>query len=300
MSCGLMPHPERACEAAIGSGDGLVLFESVVDALASRGVALAGGGRERTIDRRRRSRTARRDAATNTTRIVELLGREPNLTELGLFSVMWSEHCSYKSSRVHLKTLPTTARACCRARAKTPAPSTSATAWRRCSRSSRTTIRRSSSRTRARRPASAASSATSSRWARGRSRCSNALRFGSLDEPRTRRIIQGVVAGIGGYGNSIGIPTVGGEVMFDETYSGNPLVNVFCLGIARHDAIIKGTRERRRQPRLLRRRQDRPRRHSRRDDGVGGVRREVWKRSGRPCRSAIRSWRSCCSRPASR
>ena len=85
------------------------------------------------------------------------------------------------------------ARACCRARARTPAPSTSATAWRRSSRSSRTTIRRSSSRTRARRPASAASSATSSRWARGRSRCSNSLRFGPLDEPaHARRIVEGV------------------------------------------------------------------------------------------------------------
>ena len=103
----------------------------------------------------------------------------------------------------------------------------------------------------------------------------DALRFGPLDEPRNRRILQGVVAGIGGYGNSIGIPTVGGEVMFDETYSGNPLVNVFCLGIAKHDALVKGTRERRRQSRVLRRRQDRPRRHSRRDDGVGGVRRQV-------------------------
>ena len=68
----------------------------------------------------------------------------------------------------------------------------------------------------------------------------DSLRFGSIEEPRTRRILDGVVAGIGGYGNSIGIPTVGGEVMFDESYSGNPLVNVFCLGIARHDAIVKG------------------------------------------------------------
>ena len=66
------------------------------------------------------------------------------------------------------------------------------------------------------------------------------LRFGPPDEAGNRRILKGVVSGIGGYGNSIGIPTVGGEVMFDETYSGNPLVNVFCLGIARHDALVKG------------------------------------------------------------
>ena len=68
----------------------------------------------------------------------------------------------------------------------------------------------------------------------------NALRFGSLDTPLARRIFEGVVAGIGGYGNSIGIPTVGGEIVFDEMYAGNPLVNVFCLGIARTDDIVKG------------------------------------------------------------
>jgi phosphoribosylformylglycinamidine synthase len=68
----------------------------------------------------------------------------------------------------------------------------------------------------------------------------DSLRFGPLDDARSRRIVQGVVSGIGGYGNSIGIPTVGGEVMFDESYRGNPLVNVFCLGIARQDAIVKG------------------------------------------------------------
>jgi phosphoribosylformylglycinamidine synthase len=68
----------------------------------------------------------------------------------------------------------------------------------------------------------------------------NALRFGSLDQPLARRIFEGVVAGVGGYGNSIGIPTVGGEIVFDEMYGGNPLVNVLCLGIARAEDIIKG------------------------------------------------------------
>jgi phosphoribosylformylglycinamidine synthase len=68
----------------------------------------------------------------------------------------------------------------------------------------------------------------------------NALRFGSLESPLARRIFEGVVAGIGGYGNSIGIPTVGGEIVFDEVYAGNPLVNVLCLGIAHRDDIVKG------------------------------------------------------------
>src|SRR4029079_2446742 len=68
----------------------------------------------------------------------------------------------------------------------------------------------------------------------------DSLRFGPLDDARSRRIVKGVVSGIAGYGNSIGIPTVGGEVMFDESYAGNPLVNVFCLGIAKHEDIVKG------------------------------------------------------------
>ena len=100
----------------------------------------------------------------------------------------------------------------------------------------------------------------------------NALRFGSLDTPLARRIFEGVVAGIGGYGNSIGIPTVGGEIVFDEMYAGNPLVNVLCLGIARTDRHHQRSGEGHRQPGVLRRRQDRPRRDPWRDDGVGGVR----------------------------
>src|SRR5438067_5845390 len=68
----------------------------------------------------------------------------------------------------------------------------------------------------------------------------NSLRFGSLDAPGTPRLLEGVVSGIAGYGNSIGIPTVGGEIAFEPSYAGNPLVNVFCLGIAKHSDIIKG------------------------------------------------------------
>src|SRR4029453_2432569 len=71
----------------------------------------------------------------------------------------------------------------------------------------------------------------------------NALRFGPIDNAQTRRIVAGVVSGIGGYGNSIGIPTIGGEIFFDESYAQNPLVNALCLGIARIDDIIKGRAE---------------------------------------------------------
>ncbi len=213
-------------------------------------------------------------------RIVRALGREPTLTELGIFSVMWSEHCSYKSSRVHLEDAADhAARASCRGRARTPARSTSATASPRSSRSSRTTTRRSSSRIRARRPASAASSATSSRWARGRSRCSTRCASAPMDGAagaRTRRIVEGVVAGIAGYGNSIGIPTVGGEIAFDDALRRQPAgQRASASASPRADALVKGTAVGHRQPGLLRRREDRPRRHPRRDDGVGGVRREV-------------------------
>ncbi len=105
-------------------------------------------------------------------RIQKILGRDPNITELGIFSVMWSEHCSYKSSNVHLKRLPTRGRRCCRVPAKMPAWWTSATAWPPPSRWNRTITRATSSRFRARPPASAAFCAIFSRWARGRSPCS--------------------------------------------------------------------------------------------------------------------------------
>ena len=125
-------------------------------------------------------------------------------------------------------------------RARTPAPWTSATASRRCSRSSRTTIRRSSSRIRARRRASAASSATSSRWARGRSRCSNSLRFGPTRRAahaahrRRRRLRHRRLRQQHRHSDRRRRSDV------RRAYAGNPLVNVFCLGIARHDAIVKG------------------------------------------------------------
>ena len=173
-------------------------------------------------------------------RIVALIGREPNLTELGLFSVMWSEHCSYKSSRVHLKTLPTTGRRVVQGPGENAGAvdigDGLAAVFKIESHNHPSFIE----------PYQGAATGVGgiirdifTMNARPIALL-NSLRFGSLDEPRTRRIVRGVVAGIGGYGNSIGIPTVGGEVMFDESYSGNPLVNVFCLGIAKHDALVKG------------------------------------------------------------
>ncbi len=173
-------------------------------------------------------------------RIVELVGREPNLTELGLFSVMWSEHCSYKSSRIYLKTLPTEGARVLQGPGENAGAvdigDGLAAVFKIESHNHPSFIE----------PYQGAATGVGgiirdifTMGARPIALL-DSLRFGPLDDARTRRTLRGVVAGIGGYGNSIGIPTVGGEVMFDESYRGNPLVNVFCLGIARHDAIVKG------------------------------------------------------------
>src|SRR5499426_2763813 len=173
-------------------------------------------------------------------RIVDALKREPTPTELGIFSVMWSEHCSYKSSRVHLKTLPTTGPRVLQGPGENAGAvdigDGLAAVFKIESHNHPSFIE----------PYQGAATGVGgiirdifTMGARPIALL-NSLRFGPLDEPLVRRTFSGVVAGIAGYGNSIGIPTVGGEVAFDETYTGNPLVNVFCLGIAAHEDIIKG------------------------------------------------------------
>jgi phosphoribosylformylglycinamidine synthase len=173
-------------------------------------------------------------------RIRTFLGREPNITELGIFSVMWSEHCSYKSSRVHLKTLPT----------KGPhvlqGPGENAGAVDIGDGLAAVFKIESHNHPSFIEPYQGAATGVGgiirdifTMGARPIALL-NSLRFGSLDSPGTRRLLEGVVAGIAGYGNSIGIPTVGGEIAFEPSYAGNPLVNVFCLGIARASEIIKG------------------------------------------------------------
>jgi phosphoribosylformylglycinamidine synthase len=173
-------------------------------------------------------------------RIVAFMGREPNLTELGIFSVMWSEHCSYKSSRVHLKTLPTGGPQVLQGPGENAGAvdigDGLAAVFKIESHNHPSFIE----------PYQGAATGVGgiirdifTMGARPIALL-NSLRFGSLDEPGTRRLLEGVVAGIGGYGNSIGIPTVGGEIAFEPSYAGNPLVNVFCLGISKASDIIKG------------------------------------------------------------
>ena len=176
-------------------------------------------------------------------RIVSILGRRPNLLELGIFSVMWSEHCSYKSSRVHLRTLPTTGPRVLQG----PGENAGAIAiddelaavFKIESHNHPSFIE----------PYQGAATGVGgiirdifTMGARPIALL-DSLRFGPLDTPLARRLLEGVVAGIAGYGNSIGVPTVGGEVGFDESYAGNPLVNVFCLGVARRTDLIKGRAE---------------------------------------------------------
>ena len=176
-------------------------------------------------------------------RIRTLLGRDPNLTELGMFSVMWSEHCSYKSSRIHLKTLPTTGPRVVQGPGENAGAvdigDGLAAVFKIESHNHPSFIE----------PYQGAATGVGgiirdifTMGARPIALL-NALRFGPLDNAQTRRIVAGVVSGIGGYGNSIGIPTIGGEIFFDESYAQNPLVNALCLGIAKIDDIIKGRAE---------------------------------------------------------
>src|SRR5262245_55888726 len=173
-------------------------------------------------------------------RIVQFLGREPNLTELGIFSVMWSEHCSYKSSRVHLRTLPTKGPQVLQGPGENAGAvdigEGLAAVFKIESHNHPSFIE----------PYQGAATGVGgiirdifTMGARPIALL-NSLRFGSLDAPGATRLVEGVVAGIAGYGNSIGIPTVGGEIAFEPSYAGNPLVNVFCLGVAQHSDIVKG------------------------------------------------------------
>jgi phosphoribosylformylglycinamidine synthase len=175
-------------------------------------------------------------------KVVQILGRQPSYTELGIFSVMWSEHCSYKSSRVYLKKLPT------RGKLVVQGPGENAgiidigggyvTAFKIESHNHPSFIE----------PFQGAATGVGgilrdifTMGARPIA-VMDALRFGRLDDPETgarnRRILTGVVAGIAHYGNCFGVPTVGGETVFEPCYDGNPLVNVFALGVCKAEDIF--------------------------------------------------------------
>ena len=173
-------------------------------------------------------------------RLLDILGREPTITELGIFSVMWSEHCSYKSSRIHLRRLPT------EGPRVVQGPGENAGAVDIGDGLTAVFKIESHNHPSFIEPYQGAATGVGgiirdifTMGARPIALL-NSLRFGALDDPATRRLVDGVVAGIAGYGNSIGIPTVGGEIAFEPSYAGNPLVNVFCLGVAQTDQLAKG------------------------------------------------------------
>ncbi|WP_295913867.1 phosphoribosylformylglycinamidine synthase subunit PurL [uncultured Bartonella sp.] len=171
-------------------------------------------------------------------RILELVGREPTFTELGIFSAMWNEHCSYKSSKKWLRTLPT------KGDCVIQGPGENAgvvdigdgecVVFKMESHNHPSYIE----------PYQGAATGVGgilrdvfTMGARPVA-AMNALRFGSPDHPRTRHLVSGVVSGVGGYGNAFGVPTVGGEVNFDKSYNGNILVNAFAAGIAKTNALF--------------------------------------------------------------
>jgi phosphoribosylformylglycinamidine synthase II len=171
-------------------------------------------------------------------RIVKLMGREPSFTELGIFSAMWNEHCSYKSSKIHLRTLPTKAPWVIQGPGENAGVidigDGLAVVFKMESHNHPSYIE----------PYQGAATGVGgilrdvfTMGARPIA-CLNALSFGDPSHPKTRRVVAGVVAGIGGYGNSFGVPTVGGEVRFHRRYDGNCLVNAMAVGIAAKDKIF--------------------------------------------------------------
>src|SRR5438874_144688 len=201
-------------------------------------------------------------------RIKKILGREPNFTELGIFSVMWSEHCSYKNSRKELKKFPTAGRNILVKAGEENAGVVDigdgwAVAFKMESHNHPSAIE----------PFQGAATGVGgiirdifTMGARPEF-CLNSLHFGPITEncsggrggrtgdtraatqdrqkqiAANRRLFTGVVSGIAHYGNCVGIPTIGGEIYFDESFEGNPLINVFCLGVLRHEQLARGTAE---------------------------------------------------------
>ena len=172
--------------------------------------------------------------------ILKHLGREPNLTELGVFSVMWSEHCSYKSSRIHLKRLPTEGPRVVQGPGENAGAvdigDGLAAVFKMESHNHPSFIE----------PFQGAATGVGgilrdifTMGARPIALL-DSLRFGELDTPKNRHLLKGVVSGISWYGNCMGVPTVGGEITFNDIYSKNPLVNVFCLGIVKKDRLLRG------------------------------------------------------------
>jgi phosphoribosylformylglycinamidine synthase subunit PurL len=171
-------------------------------------------------------------------RIIDLIGREPTFTELGVFSAMWNEHCSYKSSKKWLRTLPTTGPQVIQGPGENAGVVDIGDGW--CVVFKMESHNHPSFIEPYQGAATGVGGILRDVFTMGARPIAamNALRFGAPDHPKTRHLVAGVVAGIGGYGNSFGVPTVGGEVEFHPRYNGNILVNAFAAGLARTDSIF--------------------------------------------------------------
>src|SRR5438874_3449937 len=171
-------------------------------------------------------------------RILHLTGREPTITELGIFSAMWNEHCSYKSSKIHLRTLPTAGAHVIQGPGENAGVidigDGLAVVFKMESPNHPSYIERYQG------AATGVGGSLRDVFTMGARpiACLNSLSFGDPKHPRTRHLMSGVVSGIGGYGNSFGVPTVGGSVRFHTRYDGNNLVNAMAVGLARTDGIF--------------------------------------------------------------
>ncbi|MEC7785415.1 MAG: AIR synthase related protein, partial [Nitrospinota bacterium] len=171
-------------------------------------------------------------------RILDLIGRSPNFTELGIFSVMWSEHCSYKSSRPFLRKLPTEGPRVLQGPGENAGVidigDGFAVVFKIESHNHPSFIEPHQG------AATGVGGIMRDIFTMGARPIAlmDSLRFGELNDSRTRFLLNGVVDGISSYGNCTGVPTVGGEVYFDSCYNGNILVNAFCLGLAKSDGIF--------------------------------------------------------------
>ncbi len=176
-------------------------------------------------------------------RIVTLLGRTPTFTELGIFSALWSEHCSYKHSKPVLRRFPTEGAHVLQGPGENAGvlrlPDGWAVAFKIESHNHPSAVE----------PYQGAATGVGGIlrdvFTMGARPVAvlNSIRFGPLSEPRNRYLLAGVVRGVGDYGNCVGVPTLGGEVVFDQTYAGNPLVNAMCVGLLREDDLIRAKAE---------------------------------------------------------
>jgi phosphoribosylformylglycinamidine (FGAM) synthase-like enzyme len=216
--------------------------------------------------------------------ILEILGRIPTFTELGIFSVMWSEHCSYKNSIAQIKTLPREGTALLAKAGEENAGAIDigdglAVVFKIESHNHPSAVE----------PYQGAATGIGGIlrdiFTMGARPVAvlNSLRFGSLENPRVRYLFDGVIRGIGDYGNCFGVPDIGGEIYFEEAYTGNPLVNAMAVGIAKHEELISAVSKGEGNIALI----------VGASTGRDGIHGATFASEERQCKSAIPSWRSC-------